>query len=260
MRWALLLLAATPVLPARANSATDAGDGLTGFVTYGNGELRGRVTDDAHPVAGATVHVVCKGVAEVTMTTDRNGKYRADLACGHEANAFVFVRGTYRIEGLVTTEVDNVIESHEAIPPRSMPKATTPVDRVLDYSDSAMDADKWTRAWLLLDVDERGRVDRIKLLNAPGFDLDALAIKAGFEVEFEPARDAAGNAVKAAVLWTFEWPAYWFMRKTAGTMYRLPEIATEVGCTPTRANAGYYRDCTPPDLAHLADRAWIDRP
>jgi hypothetical protein len=249
-----VLLIALVASPALAND-----DGLTGFVTYGAGDLRGRVTDDGKPVANATVHVVCKDKPEQALRTDARGRYHATLDCGHDS-AFVFVRGNVRVEGLVTMEADNVIESHEAIPPKSMPKAKTETDKVLAYTDAAMDADKWTRAWLLLDVDAQGKVEHVKLLNAPGFDLDAIAVKAGFDVEFEPARDTAGNAVRAAVLWTWEWPAYWFMRKVGGSMYHLPEAVSYVDCDGKRPREDYHRDCTPPDLAHLADRPWLDRP
>ena len=250
MRFAAILLA------TNATALAD-GDGLTGFVTYGNGELRGRVTAAGKPVAGTTVHVACKGIPEQALTTDARGKFRGDLACGAGAQAFVFVRAAVRVEGLVTTEVDNIIESHEAIPPEAMPHAITPADRVLAYSDAAIDADRWTRAWLLLDVDETGAVVREKLLDAPGLDLDAVAIAGGFDVKFEPARDATGNPMRAAVLWTFEWPAYWFQRKAGGNMYHLPDLAA-VGCGRAPRN-GYARDCTQPDLGHLADRPWIDR-
>src|SRR5688572_12874788 len=44
------------------------------------------------------------------------------------------------------------------------------------YSDAAIEHDAWTRAWMLLDIDDRGVVQRMKFLKRPGYDLEKIAI------------------------------------------------------------------------------------
>src|SRR4029450_9881483 len=41
------------------------------------------------------------------------------------------------------------------------------------YSDRAIARNAWTRAWMLLDVDARGRVVRLKFMKRPGYGVGA---------------------------------------------------------------------------------------
>src|SRR3954447_20790574 len=58
-------------------------------------------------------------------------------------------------------------------PPRPMKRYRAIAPR---YSDYAIEHDTWARAWLLLDIDARGVVTRVKLLHRPGAELDQIAV------------------------------------------------------------------------------------
>ena len=202
----LLLLAAT----AAADSATPRSD-ITGFVTYGAGELSGTVTSvaDGKPLPGVQVHILPNGAKEKIVTTDAKGVFRTKIT-GGEAT-YVFVEAKVKIIGQVASAVQEgeyeAIEIRETLPPVVQPRSKIPLDTVPDYSGTAQDKNQWTRAWLLLDVNEAGKVRRLKLMNARGLDLDAIAIREAFKLEFEPARDRSNKNVPALVVWSWEWPA-----------------------------------------------------
>jgi hypothetical protein len=238
---------------------------VAGYVAGGAGELRGRVVDDAGlPVRNAQVHVLSSTGSEVIVTTDDDGQYRAATRTD-ETYSVVYVLGNAKIGGsVVTTEAvdgNEVVEMHEVMPPAVPPVPTTNPAMILDYSDAAMDHDTWTRSWLLLDITEGGTVKRIKVLDRAGYDLDAIATRAAFKLKFEPARDRAKHVMPALVLWSFEWPAYWWLRKGhEGQMRRMPADAGAVPCKGTGPTNTVYRDCRSPSVANAISQPWIEKP
>ena len=253
---AFVLLVAALGVPANADTE------VTGFVATGSGELTGVVTDgDNKPLRNIKVHIAPKGAPEQVVTTDEHGRYRATLPKAE--TTYVFVEKHVKLGGQVATNVvegdAEAIAIHEALPPAVLPKPKTAIDYVPDYSDTAEDKNTWTRAWLLLYVDDTGKVAHLKLLDKPGLDLDKIAIREGFDVRFEPARDRAGNKIAAMVLWTFEWPAFYWMIDHKRSIHRLPPEVGGVQCRNT-APAKALRDCSKPSIANAVSQPWIDRP
>ncbi len=238
-----------------------AADGVSGFVTSGGGDLTGSVTDlDGKPLANVTVRIATGG-KELATKTNAKGAYKVHLAGA--GSAYVYVEDRVKILGqLSTTMTEGEVEAiaiRETLPPAIVPKAKIPLDTVLTYSDVAQDKNRWTRAWLLLDVDATGKVRRVKLLHKPGLDLDAIAVREAFAIPFEPARDRANHAVPALVVWTWEWPAFYWMISNQTHPGRIPPSVANVECLnsgPVRA----MRDCTKPPLAKAATLPWIDKP
>ncbi len=247
MRLALLL--ALLASPAAADPRLD------GFVIRGKGELRGTVTRDGKPVAGAHVHVIGDKAQEAVTAAD--GTYRLSLAGGD--HAFVYIEGDAHLTAQIGTPTgtDGIIELHEALPPAVPAKAHEHTDVILDYSDEAADADTWARAWLLLDVTETGAVSQVKLVDDPGHGLAPIALKAAFALTFDPARDRANRPVRSAVLWTYEWPAYWWLRENHYSMTRLPLETVTLPCNGRDGKFVRHRDCTAPDLAKIVTAPWL---
>src|SRR5262249_28322597 len=139
------------------------------------------------------------------------------------------------------------------------------------YSDEAVLTDAWTRAWLLLDVDERGHVVRLKVLKHPGYDLEAIAGAGAFKRELGRAGDAAGKPIRTWVVWDIEWPSAWWLSTFVGTRASMPPI---VGFPPRRLDAHVpcagsgplnlgsihpvYKDCSKPDMSRAAKERWIE--
>ena len=224
---------------------------LHGFVTGGPGELRGTVTSlDGHAVAGAKVHIV--STHEQIIATGKDGSYRATLEGG--TSTFVYIDGDMRISGAVAVAGANdaVVEVHEVLPPAVPAKAKSRADVILDYTDDASDADAWMRAWLLLGVSERGTVTAVKVLADPGHGLAPIATKAAFGLRFEPALDRSKHPVRSTVLWTYEWPAYWWLIDNHYPQTRIPVEAVRVPCTGRQ-----HRDCSEPDLAKMMTQPWL---
>jgi hypothetical protein len=133
------------------------------------------------------------------------------------------------------------------------------------YSDAAILRDAWTRAWLYLDIDERGVVQRVKFLNRPGYDLEKIALDRVFGTRFTPARNGRGRAEASTLVFPIEWPSYWWIVAHAGIVTRIPISAGSVPCRgtgPLNLDHAHpvYRDCTPPDLAKIPTEPWIARP
>ena len=59
--------------------------------------------------------------------------------------------------------------------------------------DEAILKDAWTKAWVLLDIDAHGVVQRVKLLRSPGYGMESIAIKHAMKMRFDPAEDAAAT-------------------------------------------------------------------
>lgn len=130
------------------------------------------------------------------------------------------------------------------------------------YSDEAIQQDAWARAWVLLDLDARGSVQRVKLLTHPGHGLDTIAVDHAFKMKFDPAEDASGHAVGTLLLWSMEWPSYWWLVARDEPPNRVPWQAEYVRCRndgPMNLDHLHkeYRDCRGPDLSRIAEEPWV---
>ena len=199
--------------------------------------VQGRVTDIlARPIANARVYVTTHGSAPIPTTTDADGRYSVEVAPGQHdvviAFGKVYVFRTVDVAAATTLDITIELDTQGGevikVEDRMRPEPTTPAAPRLDtqrpppYSDEAIARDAWARAWLLLDVDETGHVTRLKLLKAPGFDLDAIAIDTAFRLHFDPALDAQGKPMKTYIVWSMEWPSHDWLVQGAGTALRLP--------------------------------------
>jgi hypothetical protein len=249
------------IVLARVAAADDPpSDRVQGFVAPGTGELSGRVTDaDGQPLANATVHLVSKH-GERTITTDAQGRFKTTIG---EPTTLVAVYGNAAVSGsaVSTQRIDGAeaIELRDALPPAKLPKALSDPTVIPEYSAAMMDDNAWTRAWLLLEVNESGVVSRVKLLNPPGHDLDAIAVRDAFKLTFEPARNRADKPVRSQVLWRFEWPAFWWMKDNNHARRRMPREAYKVPCRGTGPTHSVYRDCSPANLAAAINAPWLER-
>lgn len=256
-----LALVLASLLALTASAVAD--DGAQGFVTSASGKLTGKVTDgEGKPLRGVVVHLVSERGDERTVTTAADGSYAAELAPGSRYSA-VFVYGAAKVLGTAMTTRNvagsEAIELAEVLPPKVPAQpADNPV--VPPYSDDAVDANRWARAWLLLDVSETGAVTRVKLLDAPGLGLDATALRQAFKLKFAPARDRSDHPVRSQVLWTFEWPAFFWWKHTWNDGRHLPHAAMTVPCKGSGPTGDIYRDCSMPTIKHAITAPWIDRP
>ena len=233
-----------------------AGDGVNGFVVEGKRELRGHVTDErGAPLGRAQVHVVSANGSVQLALTDRDGAYRV---VPEGDFSLVYVDGAARIAGQTREQgTGDVIEIHEQLPPAVPARSLAKQDLILDYSDAAIDRDAWARAWLLLAIDARGEVTAVKLLDDPGADLGPIAVRGALALRFEPARDRAGRAVRSMLLWSFEWPPYWWMIENHLSLNRLPPKVRQLPCLDTYTPDERHRDCSRPTLAAVLTQAWI---
>ena len=264
--------------------------------------VTGRVTDVlGHPVADARVHVLSRAGERHTVTTDSDGRYKATVSgpgtysivtAIDQTRTFHTVLAAQGQETTLDIEVEldtaqggEVINIVDKMRPKPKVKAKSHGDpmRTLPYSDEAIDRDAWARAWLLLDIDETGRVTRLKLLKRPGFDLDCIAIDEGFKLTFDPALDAQDRPTKTYVLWSLEWPSRKWLVETGGTvgfhgggieapLIQMPEVPGTtfvrsmskvpcVGAAPLELERHHraYRDCSKPDMSQADALPWITR-
>ncbi len=247
---------------ATANRAHERPDDLlSGFVAGSAGEIVGRVVDaDGAPVANADVHLITQH-GERTVATDTQGHFKAEIA----EPTMVVVYGGARISGSSATtqriEGTEAIAVHDAEPPATPAKPLSDPTLIPEYTDAILDKNAWARAWLLLEVSDTGFVSRVKLLDAPGYDLDAIAVRDAFKLKFEPARDRVGKAMVSHVVWKFEWPpSSWNLGSP-----RIPPRASKLPCRRKASDTWYelntpYRDCSPPNMAAAFTAPWIARP
>jgi hypothetical protein len=250
------LLAVAMLAASGAIAAADTSP-VNGFVTEGAGELTGSVTlADGAAGAGVSVHVVGPDGAEKLVTADQRGAFRVALGKG---SYHVFITGEGRVTGTTAASTSNdVIELHDIVPPAVAARAKKTAGYIPAYSDAAEDADTWTRAWLMLHVDAQGKVTHVKLLEKAGFDLDEIAVREAFALQFEPARDANKRPVRSLVVWTFEWPAYWWMRRPGErSLTRLPPEVADVPCRRADKPKKWDRDCRGADMKAAASRPWV---
>ena len=139
-----IAVATGSTLPALADGEDKDKDKVHGFVTYGTGEVSGRVTDeDGRPMVNAEVHLVAGAAVERIVKTDKDGKFKATVGGG--VSSWVFVHGKARITGqaIVPSEGDGeIVEIHEAIPPAVMPKPLSDPLAIPKFSDEAIKRDR----------------------------------------------------------------------------------------------------------------------
>ena len=237
-------------------------DEVHGFVVGRGEQVSGVVTDDdGHPIAGATV-LVASARGEQFVRSDRDGKYSALLATGAD-ESLVFAYGDVRIGGTTVLSASDAIELRATLPPAVTPRLVHNVAIVPPYSDEAIGDGQWEKVWLLLDVDDTGTVARAKLLDAPGLGLDDVALATAFSLRFHAARDRTGRAIRAEVVWTFDWPPHWWMTENAnGYMTRVPREAWVLPCRSSGIQTPHarVRNCSAPTLANAFVAPWVERP
>jgi hypothetical protein len=181
----------------------------------------------------------------------------------------------------VSAHAGEVIDIHDYIPPKVMPKPTAHFDPMAlpAYSDEAALDDVWVRAWLLLDIDAHGQVVRFKFLNRPGYGLEPIAANEAFELSFAPARDNHDKPTETLVVWRIEWPSYWWLSDLFHSVKRWPEPQRKIslaysanispamfvpcrGSGPLNLSSVHpvYRDCSAPDMTKVDVAPWIERP
>lgn len=247
-------------------------------------QLRGRVLDRTTgiPVEGALVMIAGPHGLAQTVNTDLHGRYTARLAPGTynvifahgkaRTSARVTVAGEATLDGRLDAMMGEVIVIRDRIAPPVPPKPKNYKPRATPpYSDAAVLSDAWTKAHMLLDVDERGAVRRYKFLKRPGYDLERIAAREVSKLVFEPARDRDGKPMRAWVVWSIEWPSAWWLEKLVGTRSAMPPI---VGFPPRRLDSYVpckgsgpwamgsvhptYKDCSKPDLRKAVAEAWVE--
>lgn len=248
-------------------------------------QLSGRVLDATHggPVEGVLVMVAGPGGFLRNVTTDHRGRYGALVPPG--LYRVIFAHGESRTSGSVTVSagrgaaldgrVDSiageVIEVEGKVTPPVAPKPTNfSALRAPPYSDRAVLTDAWTKAWVLIDIDERGQILRFKFLKRPGYDLEQIAQAEVRRLRFAPARNGSGKPMRSLLVWPIEWPSAGWLTMFMGTRSAMPKV---VGFPPQRqdhyvpcAGSGplqlssvhpTYKDCSKPDLSKAAGEPWI---
>jgi hypothetical protein len=129
-----------------------------------------------------------------------------------------------------------------------------------EYSETAILNDRWSTAWMLLDIDRSGEVTRVKFLKKPGNDLEAIAVRTALALKFEPARDEDGKPVRSWLAFPIEWPSYWWLIERVGVATGIPDTSL----VPCRGDSApnldsihpTVRDCDPPDWSLLESEPW----
>jgi Carboxypeptidase regulatory-like domain len=246
--------------------------------------LQGQVVDQTSgvPVEGALVMISGANGLVATLNTDGDGHYRASVAPG--TYNVIFAHGKTRtsgkvgvgpsgstLDGKLDAMLGEVIVIREKIKPPVAPKPTNYKPRATPpYSEAAVLSDAWTKAHMLLDIDETGVVLRYKFLKRPGYDLETIAAQEVSKLTFEPAKDRDGKPMRAWVVWTIEWPSAWWLQQFVGTRSAMPPV---VGFPPRRLDSNVpcrgsgrpmalgsmhptYKDCSKPDLRTAAAAKW----
>ncbi len=244
-------------------------------VASADAQIVGRVVDIKHrPIesvtvtaGGATTHTSASGIYRLVVPTPGTYELEIAYADAHVTRTVDVTSAIATADAVLDVDADSVIVIHDPRPMVTRPRLADPhrARRAPPYSTAAIEHDAWARAWLLLDVDADGHVARVKLIGQPGHDLDAIAIREAFDLVFDPARDAEQRPMPSLVMWTFEWPAYWWLVQTEGVTTAISPLVGTVPCRgsgPLQLSSMHavYRDCTGPDLALAARAPWIARP
>jgi Carboxypeptidase regulatory-like domain len=259
-------------------------------IAFADATLSGRVLDlNDQPVGGATVTIKSADGTETRAVTDPTGRYAVQVATTG-AHWATFTLGKVVIGGQVDVPADGkvtldsrlpvggeIIEVQGNQPARHAKPKTDPLT-IPPYSDKAILGDYWSKAWLLLDVNERGVVERVKFLQRPGHDLDDIAVKYAFGMTFDPARDKHGVPIGTYIVWPLEWPSVEWLQLRQQPRTRLPTLpeviqtdhgpvfdsyppcAEAVGGTSLSMYHPIQRSCAVPDLSRMdASEPWIAR-
>jgi Carboxypeptidase regulatory-like domain len=269
----------------------------TATSAFADGKISGRVVDVSdQPLRDVSVVISGSTGVEATVVTDPTGHYVANVKPGPHTVMFTFGNkhvtakvdvtdnAVAKLDGMleIAGEVIDVLDTPRPVKyakPKSDPLA------IPKYSDKAVLTDAWSKAWLLLDVDERGVVTRVKFLKRPGNDLDDIAIKHAFGLKFDPARNKFGYPTRSYIVWPLEWPAVGWMQENELPTNRLPNFLAyeqfDAGSRWSVAFSSYppcgggpwhfhdiggaggnhaTRDCSVPDLSRAnAGEPWILR-
>lgn len=260
---------------------------------FADGKVTGKVSDlSDQPVKDASVFISGPNGLEASVTTDPTGRYYAQVKPGPHTIIFAF--GNKRVTATVNVVDDQIVTQNEVLEmggeiievvelpkPLQYPKLQGDPLAIPTYSDEAVETDVWVKAWVLLDVDDRGIPQRVKFLVRPGHGLDVIAVKHAFNLRFTPARNPHGVPVQSYIVWALEWPSHSWMQNGEHPMGRLPDFGLSSVQTSQGLLAGSYppcgkggpggpmsfgfalngqRDCTVPDMAHGdASEPWIHR-
>jgi hypothetical protein len=230
---------------------------VTPPVATGPTIVTGRVTDVlGRSVPDVRVYVLPRRGKPLRTKTNKDGRYRMEvpapgtygivIAIGkaHTFRTVIAKQGatnTLDIDAELDVEGGEVIriEDRKRPMPEVVPKPKQDTQKSLPYTDEAVARDAWARAWLLLDIDETGRVTRLKLLKKPGFGLERICLDEAFKLRFDPARDKAGKPMKNYMLWTMEWPSWGWLVQGNGTALRRPPDEREVHAYTQNFRDGY---------------------
>ena len=250
--------------------------------------LSGQVADIAggKPVEAARVKVSDRHGVRTITTSDAGGRYSVEVPPGDYAVAFEYgtsrtvsqvsitpsctatLDGKVDITGEIIVIQDQKPPAHPARPVNYKNRANPP------YSDEALEKDAWTRAWMLLDISSTGEVTQFKFLKRPGYDLENIAAREVFKLQFEPARDEHGQPMRIWLVWGMEWPSNgWLMAMKLPRTMKPPII----GFPPRRMSDGVpckdsgrpmflgslypaYRDCSQADISKATGEKWIVHP
>jgi hypothetical protein len=258
-------------------------------IAFADATLSGRVLDlNDQPVGGATVTIKSADGTETLAVTDPTGHYAVKVATTGPHWA-TFKLGRVVIGGQVDVPADGKVTLDSRLPvggeiievqgeqPQRPAKPKTDPLRIPPYSDKAVLGDYWSKAWLLLFIDERGLVSRVKFLVRPGNDLDEIAVKYAFGMTFDPARDKHGVPVPSYVVWPLEWPSVEWLQLRQQPRTRLPTLPDVIqgdhgividSYPPCSEDMGLNlslihptrRSCAIPDLSRMdATEPWIAR-
>jgi hypothetical protein len=250
--------------------------------------VSGQVADisGGKPVEGARVKVSDRHGVRTITTSDAGGRYSVEVPPGDYAVAFEY--GTSRtvnqiaVTSSCTATLDGKVDiTGEVIVIQDLKPPTVPAKPLNfkpranpPYSDEALVKDAWTRAWMLLDVSSTGEVTQFKFLKRPGYDLEDIASREVFKLQFDPARDEHGEPMRIWLVWGLEWPSNgWLMAMGLPRTMKPPiisfpprKLSDRVPCKdsgrPMALGSIYpvYRDCTEPDITKFASEKWIVRP
>jgi hypothetical protein len=188
---------------------------------------------------------------------------------------------------------DETIHIDQKITPFRMPRLLSDPDLIPAYSDDAILGNAWVRAWVWLDIDARGIVQRVKFIKRPGYGLDQTAVEFALSREFAPAVNQFGHEVASIAYMPIEWPSHAWLVEKKYSAKRLTGLADMIqisvdfsasGGPPSQITRGklppctlggplpldklqtasgiplVYRDCSRPDLSHTsAAEPWFTR-
>src|SRR6185312_1473250 len=159
-------------------------------------DVKGRELESATVTIGSQ-HVLTTPHGVFRIQVPDRGTYHVvfDYADGHAERDIVVDGPVATADQKLDVDSDSVIVIHDQRRLATAPISTTdPLrEKAPPFSDRMITSNHWAKAWLLLDIDAKGNVTQLKLLNDPGYDLRDIAIKEGFKQHFSPGLDEQGN-------------------------------------------------------------------